>query len=186
MLNQDLSWGGFEWLIPFLLFFCSLIWLFLNKRGIIVQLSLFMILLGCFFSLSALLIVPKVEKMTQGSAISFYQKISKEKKYLNTVGFKSYAHYFYGKIDELSNDDDLFNKKNNILKNVFNVNSLNELDLDDKFSFNSHVLNWLINEEIDRPAYFVTKSNRSVPQLENSPNIVRLKEEGGYVFYKRK
>ena len=80
----------------------------------------------------------------------------------------------------------MFIVKNNILKNVFNVNSLNELDLNDKFSFNSHVVKWLINEEIDRPAYFVTKSNRSVPQLENSPNLVMLKKEGGYVFYKRK
>ena len=51
--------------------------------------------------------------------------------------------------------------------------------------FNSYVIKWLINEEIDRPVYFVTKMNRSEPLLENSTNLIKINQEGGYVFYKR-
>ena len=55
----------------------------------------------------------------------------------------------------------------------------------EKIKFNSHVLNWLVNDKIDRPAYFVTKINRPIPLLENSSNITRIKNEGGFIFYKR-
>ena len=185
MLENEIKWYGLEWLIPIFLLLSSLLWLLNNSNKVIVQLTFFIFFFGIFFSLSSFFIVPKVEQMTQGSAIEFYKSISKEKKYLTTVGFKSYAHYFYASIDQLSKNDSLFHAKKRILNNTFNVNSLNELNLIQKIRFNSYVISWLINDEIDRPAYFVTRMNRFEPQLENSPNLTKIKEEGGYVFYKR-
>ncbi len=185
MVNQQMKWNGLEWLIPLFFLLFSLVWLIKIHDKLIYQLLFSMFMLGGFLSLSAYYIVPNVGKMTQGSAIEFYQSISKNKKYLMTVGFKSYAHYFYGEVDELSSNDKLYLEKNRILKDLFRVKSLNELSVSDKIKFNSHVLNWLVNDRIDRPAYFVTKINRPIPLLENSSNITRIKNEGGFIFYKR-
>ena len=185
MINQQINWNGWEWLIPFFFLLFSLVWLVEKYYRLVYKLLFSMLMLGVFLSLSAYYIVPKVEKMTQGSAVSFYQSISKEKKYLMTVGFKSYAHFFYGEVDELSLNDKLYSEKHRILNDLFNVKSLNELSVSDKIKFNSHVLKWLVNDNIDRPAYFVTKINRPIPLLESSSNITRIKEEGGFVFYKR-
>ncbi len=41
-------------------------------------------------------IVPKVEDITQGAAIDFYKRHQHEDAYFSTLGFKSYAHLFYG------------------------------------------------------------------------------------------
>ena len=44
------------------------------------------------------------------------------KKYISTVGFKSYAHYFYAKADELSSNDELLIKQK-VLQEQFQVSS---------------------------------------------------------------
>lgn len=43
-------------------------------------------------------ILPHVEQYTQRAAISFYESKAKQNVYLIPLGFKSYAHLFYGKI----------------------------------------------------------------------------------------
>ena len=107
-------------------------------------------------------IVPKIEMAIQGDAIKFYEDISDEKKYITTVGFKSYAHYFYSQIDELDSSDQLYNTKSEILNNYFSSSSLNDLNRNEKNKFNGYVLNWLINGKIDRTSYFVTKKSLSL------------------------
>lgn len=48
----------------------------------------------------------------------------------------------------------------------------------------SHSEQWLLQEDIDRPAYFVTKVT-SMASIENYPDIHFLYKEGGYAFYVR-
>ena len=55
-----------------------------------------------------------------------------KKSILTTVGFKSYAHYFYSRIDELDSSDQLYIKKSEILNNYFSSSSLNDLNRNDK------------------------------------------------------
>ena len=121
----------------------------------------------------------------QGNAIKFYEDISDEKKYITTVGFKSYAHYFYSRIDELDSSDQLYNTKSEILNNYFSSSSLNDLNRNEKNKFNGYVLNWLINGKIDRTSYFVTKKSRPIKQLEKSKNLKLVKQTANYQFYKR-
>ena len=121
----------------------------------------------------------------QGDAIKFYEDISDEKKYITTVGFKSYAHYFYSRIDELDSSDQLYNTKSEILNNYFSSSSLNDLNRNEKNKFTGYVLNWLINGKIDRTSYFVTKKSRPIKQLEKSKNLKLVKQTANYQFYKR-
>ena len=129
--------------------------------------------------------MPKIEGLTQGSVISFYKEISDEKKYLTTVGYKSYAHYFYSEFEPLKSTDLLYHKKKEILRNIFNKSSLSDLNRKEKKGFNNYVLGWLINGDVDRTVYFSTKNNKPILQLENAKNLKVVKDYGGYKIYKR-
>ena len=185
VLNVKLIWHGWEWMIPLILVAASIIWLIKINTNIIKYLASFSILIGLTFALLGHYIVPKIEMAIQGNAIKFYEDISDEKKYITTVGFKSYAHYFYSRIDELDSSDQLYNTKSEILNNYFSSSSLNDLNRNEKNKFNGYVLNWLINGKIDRTAYFVTKKSRPIKQLEKSKNLKLVKQTANYQFYKR-
>lgn len=45
-----------------------------------------------------LLVLPKIEAMTQGTHISFLKSVQNEDVYISSYGFKSYAPYFYGRV----------------------------------------------------------------------------------------
>ena len=55
--------------------------------------------------------LPKIEMYTQGPAIDFYESLKNENNYITTVGFKSYAHYFYSEIKPLNVEDSLYIKR---------------------------------------------------------------------------
>ena len=48
-------------------------------------------------------LLPHIEQYTQGAAIAFYEKHRDQNVYLITLGYKSYAHLFYGKIKPHTN-----------------------------------------------------------------------------------
>ena len=50
-----------------------------------------------------MLVVPRIEKYSQNAAITFYKSKTTEDCYIDTYGFKSYAHYFYAKMPLQSN-----------------------------------------------------------------------------------
>ena len=61
-----------------------------------------------FMFMAMLLIVPRVEAYSQRAAIEFFSSVSDEDAYLETLGYKSYAHLFYGQVKgnshEMSHD----------------------------------------------------------------------------------
>ncbi len=48
-----------------------------------------------FIEATMILVVPRIEQYSQNAAIEFYKSIKNEDCYVETVGFKSYAKYFY-------------------------------------------------------------------------------------------
>ena len=138
-----------------------------------------------FFLFSARLILPKIDFLLQGHLIQFYESISLDKKYISTVGFKSYAHYFYAKTDQLTKADQLKTKKLEILNTQFDVDSFHDLTKSQKNKYSSHVVNWMADGNIDRPCYFVTKSNRPIRQLEQNKNLQIVYNKLGYKIFKR-
>jgi len=56
-----------------------------------------------FIFLSMVMIVPRVEAYSQRAAVEFFQSVSDKDVYLETVGYKSYTHLFYGKIKDHEN-----------------------------------------------------------------------------------
>src|SRR5665647_24955 len=126
-LNAPVKWNGYEFLIDaaYLIFICISLIIIRQKqffKGVII---LFYATAFCiFFYLKA--VVPKIEGYSQAPAVNFYKSISGQDVYVTTIGFYSYAPYFYfqkmpGGNSESSNKE------------------------------------WLLDCEIDKPVYIVTK-----------------------------
>jgi len=72
--------------------------------------------------LAMLMIVPRVEAYSQRAAVEFFSSVSTEDAYLETVGYKSYTHLFYGKIKDNENPaskDEKWLLTGDIDKNVY-------------------------------------------------------------------
>ncbi len=110
----------------------------------------------CLFLFGAI-VVPKIERYTQGAAIDFYESKRGQDVYVQVLGFKSYAHLFY------------FQKK------ISNLSEKNEKNYE----------NWLLNGKVDKPVFFITKTDR-LEDYKNNPNLEIIKEENGFVFLRRK
>ena len=186
IMKTPLDWNGFEYLIPLLILTGSILFIALSSKRLIQSIILYLVFLGMFFSFSSKLILPKIDFLLQGHLIQFYDSISLDKKYISTVGFKSYAHYFYAQTDQLTKTDHLKTKKIEILDTHFDVDSFHDLTKSQKNKYSSYVVNWMIDGNIDRPCYLVTKSNRRVNQLEQNKNLDIVYNKLGYKIFKRK
>jgi 4-amino-4-deoxy-L-arabinose transferase-like glycosyltransferase len=158
-LEAPVEWYGTEMLIG-IAYFAILVyiifkfatksrkWLFINTLSLSTAFCLF---------LFGAIVVPKIERYTQGTAIDFYESKRGQDVYMQVLGFKSYAHLFY------------FQKPNN------------------KFSTQTSegYENWLLNGKVDKPVFFVTKIDR-LDDYRNNPNLEIIKEENGFVFLKRR
>ncbi len=150
-LQAPVYWSGYEKLIG--LFFLLSIWyITLDKKRKPIQkvYHTMVISIGVLMAYVAV-VVPKIEGYTQASPIDFYESKLGQNVYIETLGFKSYAHLLYFQKPAASPDAD-------ILLNA---------------------------KQVDRPCFFVMKVTEE-DQLKYHPNLELLKEENGFLFYKRK
>ncbi|MGI6478289.1 MAG: ArnT family glycosyltransferase [Salinivirgaceae bacterium] len=94
-LQADVNWTGFEFIIGLVLLIGVLYYLLtikINiKRGLLaIAISSFL-----YINLTLIFVITKVEGYTQRAAIDFYKSMQDADVYVETLGFKSYAHYFY-------------------------------------------------------------------------------------------
>jgi 4-amino-4-deoxy-L-arabinose transferase-like glycosyltransferase len=103
-LEADVNWTGFE-VIPGL-FLAAVLFLSLRwwKKGIF-QKAVPALFGGTavFVMLTLIFFINRIEGYSQRAAIEFFESKVGEDAYLLTDGYKSYAHYFYGKTREYSN-----------------------------------------------------------------------------------
>jgi len=105
-INADAGWKGFEGL-PAVLLLAGIILLLLwaHKAEFIKGLAALFISF-CLFAYGCLLfITPRIEKYSQFAAVEFFLSKSNEDAYMETLGYKSYAHLFYGRIKPAPNPD---------------------------------------------------------------------------------
>ncbi|MDY0279494.1 MAG: glycosyltransferase family 39 protein [Salinivirgaceae bacterium] len=130
-LGADVVWTGFEFIIGLILLF-GLFHYFRKanktpKQGLLV-LSISSIL---YINLTLLFVITKVEGYTQNAAIEFYKTLQNKDVYIETLGFKSYAHLFYTQKKEVEehrsrNKDWLL--KGDIDKDAYFVSKITSMD----------------------------------------------------------
>ncbi len=95
-LSVSAGWNGFEWTIGILLLGLLIRTLVLQAKGETMK-GVVGLLAGIMIALPAYLawVVPKIEAYTQRPAIEFYESLQGKDCYVETLGMKSYAQYFY-------------------------------------------------------------------------------------------
>ncbi|HLO59920.1 MAG TPA: glycosyltransferase family 39 protein [Bacteroidales bacterium] len=96
-LSANGSWKGFEFITGILLIAAVLVFVGAWKKQRVKAVYFLTLSVSVFMFLALILIVPRVESYSQKTAIEFFQSVSNEDAYLATLGYKSYAHLFYGK-----------------------------------------------------------------------------------------
>ena len=182
-LELDINWNGFEWMISIVYLITIVVFVvLLHKKYTIGSLIALAFGLGCTVLLLGKFVLPKIELYTQGPAIEFYQSIQSDDAYVTTVGYKSYAHLFYTKINSLEKSDGLFDIKIDAKREVMQEHTtFNQIAAK---QYNSILLDWFKNGTIDKPVYFISRVDRN-HMLDENENISLLYKKGGFVFYKR-
>lgn len=177
-LNVDMGWTGWEFLCGAIYFIGMGIGLYyIFKHHYQKAIYILTISAGITLLTYSIFIVPKIEKFSQGPAIEFFTEKSKEDVYITTIGHKSYAHYFYGKVKEPAKTDGVYKLKQEYLSEI-GEQKLNVIEL------NTRVNNWLLTGDIDKKAYFVTKITKR-EEMKNYDKIEFLYNKGGFDFYER-
>ena len=161
ILSAKVQWGGFEYIIGIIYFagiLISLILLSLRKhlRGFIVLFGMSAISLFLFLPMMA----PKIEIYTQNAPIEFFASLDHKDAYFSTIGYKSYAPYFYS-------------QKPLILSKYYHQKNGEEFE------------KWLLTGVIDKPAYFSIKNLNEENIRTNYPQLKELYRKNGFIFYKR-
>lgn len=131
---------------------------------------------------TAVLILPKIERYSQGPAIDFYKSLEGEDVYIWPLHHKSYAHYFYARTQPLTASSALRQEQNKIL-NGLGEETYGALDGNERFQYQMQTQKWLMNGAIDKPVYFMVKSDHF--SQSDYPHLKVVMQNGGFVALKR-
>lgn len=175
-------WLGWEWIFGILFLSILIIGFIYNNsegKGIKIWLignAVFLLGLGIF-------VVPKVENHVQGSIINFYKGLRGKDIYIETVGFKSYAHYYY---TQKSNPK----KSEGLYKETFEycvqqgIDTIGQLSESQRGLVNGFKKQWFLKGEIDKPVYLVYKINH-IEGMDTNRLFKMVMNKGGYKVFKR-
>lgn len=95
-IQAEVIWGDL-WMIPGLIFLTAVTVSFFKLRKRLFREAFIWLLPACIGMLQVVMtfFVPRIEMYSQHAAIEFFKSVSHEDAYAETVGYKSYAPYFY-------------------------------------------------------------------------------------------
>lgn len=160
ILMSEVSWGGYEYLIG--LFYLAMIittLLLITRRKFIKGFTILFGSTAITIFVFLPLIAPKIEQYTQSAPIEFFQSLQGKDCYVETLGYKSYAHYFYARKTQEQSAYYL-----GIPRGQFQE--------------------WLLSGDFDKPAFFSAKIKGHEKYLEY-PGMSLLYIKNGFVFMKR-
>lgn len=102
-LSADGGWKGYEFIAGLIPVIGLIMYFTSRQRNYLAAIYKFGIAIAVFLFLSMVMIVPRVEAYSQRAAVDFFITVSKEVAYIETKGYKSYAHLFYGKVSNPHN-----------------------------------------------------------------------------------
>jgi len=179
-LKADGGWLGFEWVIG-LVFLIVSVYSFLQfRKGRIKFIQpIFLVALFTIFSFS-ILVVPKIERYTQGACIDFYKTLKGQDCYLETARFKSYAYLFYSeKRPEMNTPEMLEYAK------MLAERETREGVNDPLTSFGRYCFLFMQYNKLNKPAYLVIKFMDEEIYAKEFPQFKKLYGKNGFVFLKK-
>jgi 4-amino-4-deoxy-L-arabinose transferase-like glycosyltransferase len=174
-LQANVQWYWWDGLGGGVLLLGVLFYLFSKKNQLKTSLLFLSVTVCCLYT--SVMIVPKIEGISQRANIEFFEKRQGEDCYVETVGYRSYAQYFYSKKQPYLSAQKI--KIDSVLaggsKQPDTLTTMQK-----ELNFNQ----WVLYGNIDKPAYFSIKiQNRQI--LDTMPALIKLYEKNGFAFYKR-
>lgn len=173
-LQADPGWHGWESLLGIFIIAIMIVAILKIRRGKTIKGFKVMAVGSILFIYSTIIfIVPGAEKYSQNAAISFFKSLENQDVYVQTF-YKSFAKLFYSKQQQLSDEHPFIKewKKADVKEKVIDAKEI-------------HYTNWLATGDIDKPAYFVVRSDKKEQILNRYKKVSVLYEKNGYVFCKR-
>jgi hypothetical protein len=141
-LQSPVAWDGFEKWIG-VVWSALIIYSVWGKNGLSFQKFLICMTISiCLIFAYSRYVVPKIEGYTQATPIDFYIAKSGQKVYVETVGFKSFAHLLYFQKQAGSPTSEELMNRSSVDRPAFFVM---KSDAEDRFKYHSNLI--LINEE---------------------------------------
>lgn len=159
-LHANMPWSAWTLLpaVGFVLALLITIYFLRKRRYFEMALTLLPATLAVTLCFS-FIVAHKLEYYTQSAAVEFYQGLQGQSCYIQTLGFSTYADLFYAQ-KQLSQS-----------ASAANIPA-------EEFE------RWLLEDEIDRTAYFVCKTNDAQTWRKHL-YLIELYEKNGYVFFQR-
>jgi 4-amino-4-deoxy-L-arabinose transferase-like glycosyltransferase len=126
-----------------------------------------------------ILMLPYIEPLSQGAMVSFLKEQAKKDEYINVMGFKSYAHYYYGE----KQPEDLTNPE--FLKVLADYKEEHQINYISPKQFNELEMFWHLYGQIDKPVVFVARRYKSEQIMRENPQLKQIGAGGGFVFLRR-
>ena len=174
-LQADVQWYWWDGFGGCILLLGVLFYLFSKQNKLKTILLFLSVTLCCLYT--SVMIVPNIEGISQRANIEFFEKRQGEDCYVETVGYRSYAQYFYSKKQAYTSAQKI--KIDTVL--------MGGSSQPDTLTTKQKELNfsqWVLYGNIDKPAYFSIKiQNKQI--LDTLPGLNKLYEKNGFAFYKR-
>ncbi|MCC6721471.1 MAG: glycosyltransferase family 39 protein [Bacteroidia bacterium] len=177
------NWSFTDFVLPILFLVIILIYLiYVFRKKTIEGIKFLLISTVLFYTLLQIVVVPKVENHIQGTLINFYKTLKEKNIYIETEGFKSYAHYFYT-LKQKPKESDMLEKAIKAYCEERNYKPNLKLKDSERDALNGFKKEWLINSNADKPVYLVYKVNDNLKQINENPNFKKIFNKGGFVVY---
>ena len=174
-LQADVQWYWWDGFGGCILLLGVLFYLFSKQNKLKTILLFLSVTLCCLYT--SVMIVPNIEGISQRANNEFFEKRQGEDCYVETVGYRSYAQYFYSKKQAYTSAQKI--KIDTVL--------MGGSSQPDTLTTKQKELNfsqWVLYGNIDKPAYFSIKiQNKQI--LDTLPDLNKLYEKNGFAFYKR-
>lgn len=180
-LEVDAAWTGWEWITGVLLAVGVVAaFLLIGRKNYSAGLPVLFTTVLITTTLAAVLIAPRVEEYSQATAIRYWEKHAHPDIYLETLGYKSYAQYFYGNVQPGIEENPYYaNWKKENEKRLFNP----------KISYAENQIamrrEWMLRGPIDHSAYFICKNTFRSEVEKYYPKLRFTGEKNGFVFWER-
>ncbi len=174
-LQADVQWYWWDGFGGCILLLGVLFYLFSKQNKLKTILLFLSVTLCCLYT--SVMIVPNIEGISQRANIEFFEKRQGEDCYVETVGYRSYAQYFYSKKQAYTSAQKI--KIDTVL--------MGGSSQPDTLTTKQKELNfsqWVLYGNIDKPAYFSIKIQNK-QMLDTLPELNKLYEKNGFAFYKR-
>jgi hypothetical protein len=103
-LKADGKWQGYEFLAGVAMLAGLAVFIVFRRKKSFQKAFISLLLSVSVFVFSGMfLVTPHIERYSQNAAVEFFESVSGEDAYLRTLGYKSYAHLFYGKARKQEN-----------------------------------------------------------------------------------